>query len=448
MGHLNKEDAVLGMLNLVKNASLKAAATPVLTLDPEREAKRMLAAEVPKWMQTRDVDDCSGDITIWMVSGSEKKEVPPKRYGQFYSGNCYVVRYTYGIESDRSYILYFWQGVDSSKADRGTAAALALEMSKKLRGSTQTRVEQLSEPPHFRKLFKGRLVSLLGRESDTSRDKQLFHVRGTDEGTTTTVETPLEVERFNTNDNFVVVDGKNVTIWKGTASNDFCFNAARHCAGVVAPEAAPNVVEEESYHPSNFFADGNGSNTEYADKGHSASVDSAFYLLTTKTGVLSGEKLFTFSSADISSDSMYLLDSGKTVFLWIGANSKEKFKQDALKITTSYATARELPNPLVVFEGSEPIGFTSAFQGWRRKAEGTKCEAPRLASEMLKEYQTTYSIERLRERTDLPKTVNLSVLETYLSDDDFFKVFEMTREKFATLPKWQQVTKKKRAGLF
>ena len=42
--------------------------------------------------------------------GVEKFDVPKEIYGQFYSSDSYIILYTYGTSSTKSYIIYFWQG--------------------------------------------------------------------------------------------------------------------------------------------------------------------------------------------------------------------------------------------------------------------------------------------------------------------------------------------------
>jgi hypothetical protein len=46
-----------------------------------------------------------------------------------------------------------------------------------------------------------------------------------------------------------------------------------------------------------------------------------------------------------------------------------------------------------------------------------------------------------------PETVDPTMLEKYLSDEDFFKVFGCTKEEFARKPAWKQMEMKKAAGL-
>ncbi len=56
------------------------------------------------------VDDGSGKVEIWRIENFELASVDPGTYGQFYAGDCYVILYTYLVNSKECYIVYFWLG--------------------------------------------------------------------------------------------------------------------------------------------------------------------------------------------------------------------------------------------------------------------------------------------------------------------------------------------------
>jgi hypothetical protein len=68
-------------------------------------------------------------------------------------------------------------------------------------------------------------------------------------------------------------------------------------------------------------------------------------------------------------------------------------------------------------------------------------------SEALKVYQAkTYAYEELLR--GIPEGVDGGKLETYLSENEFFEVFEMTRKEFIKLPSWKQAQLKKTVYLY
>ena len=70
-----------------------------------------------------------------------------------------------------------------------------------------------------------------------------------------------------------------------------------------------------------------------------------------------------------------------------------------------------------------------------------------IEDELLKYERTRFSLDILKERP-LPKGVDPARLETYLSDEEFKKVFKMDKELFSKLPAWKQTKNKKEVGLF
>lgn len=57
------------------------------------------------------------------------------RYGQFYGGDSYVVRYDYVKSGKEQTILYFWLGRESSIDEKGSAALLTKELDDSLGGA-------------------------------------------------------------------------------------------------------------------------------------------------------------------------------------------------------------------------------------------------------------------------------------------------------------------------
>jgi len=114
------------------------------------------------------------------------------------------------------------------------------------------------------------------------------------------------------------------------------------------------------------------------------------------------------------------------------------------------------PKAYLVSAGLEPLSFTCLFPNWVPDEHVTEINAQDGSSqgeiqsiekvlERLK--RTTYSLEELQERPT-PEGVDPSKLESYLNDDDFQDVMEMTKADFYALPSWKQNQLRKKNGLF
>lgn len=92
------------------------------------------------------LDDASGSVRVWRIENLQRVEVAPEHYGQFYSGDSFIVLYKYRTKSGRdSYVLYFWQGRESSTDEKGASALLTVNMAAELKdmAGTQVRVVQV-----------------------------------------------------------------------------------------------------------------------------------------------------------------------------------------------------------------------------------------------------------------------------------------------------------------
>jgi hypothetical protein len=76
--------------------------------------------------------------------------------------------------------LYYWQGTDSSKNDKGTSGLLATDVFKEINknGSeiVMIRIQQHKETEHFKLMFKGKFVTLYG-DKDNQQTIRLFRIR-------------------------------------------------------------------------------------------------------------------------------------------------------------------------------------------------------------------------------------------------------------------------------
>jgi len=93
------------------------------------------------------VDDGSGKIEIWRIEDFKKVEVAPEKYGQFYGGDSYILLYTYMVGPREEYIIYFWQGKDSSKDEKGASGEWRVVRCRDVRPAHQRQHNQ----PHKRR---------------------------------------------------------------------------------------------------------------------------------------------------------------------------------------------------------------------------------------------------------------------------------------------------------
>ena len=54
------------------------------------------------------VDDGRGFKEVWYVQKFDIYKMDESRYGEFHSGDCYIVHYKYMVEEKEKHILYYW----------------------------------------------------------------------------------------------------------------------------------------------------------------------------------------------------------------------------------------------------------------------------------------------------------------------------------------------------
>jgi len=339
----------------------------------------------------------SGQLAIWRIENFERSPVPQDRYGQFFSGDSYVVLYTYQDASNRlAAFIYFWQGRDSSADERAAAALQAKALDDSMGGyPVQVRVVQGSEPAHFHKLFGGRMVVHQGgtasgfknsaqASTDTSlgTSTALYHVRGTSSFNTHAVQVNAVAGSLNSGDCFVLLQpGQKHAVWFGKYSS----TEERSCASDVAERLAPlyglahaaaATKANEGSEP-DWFWTALGGKTEYAALDDGAPPPSQaprlFQLCDAAAGGVGVrcEEVFNYSQDDLCDDDVMLLDVTSTVYLWIGTGATENEKSSAQQLAERYIAAasaadgRSADTPVVLVRaGAEPPMFTCHFIGW------------------------------------------------------------------------------------
>ena len=429
------------------------------------------------------VDDGSGDLKIWRIQNFKMVEVPKNTYGQFFSGDSYVLLYSYGGNPAAgkphiNHIIYFWQGSGSSTDEKSSAALHAKELDDSMGGTpVQIRVVQNKEPDHFLQLFKGKMIvheggcasgfkNLNDKDVYDNDGISLFHVRGTNSLNTRAVQVPEKASSLNSGDVFVLLTPDTMYAWEGKGSNADEKKAGASIANVLKGNRKTVTVQEGSEPPP--FWKGLGGKGAYASEGYlyESQREPRLFSMSNASGVFKIEEIFSFSQDDLDPDDVFLLDCYNQVFVWVGDRSNEVEKalsfETAIKYVKEVNDGRSHDSPIVkVNAGHEPPMFTCNFLGWdpvkaskmedpvKAKLRALGGEGPADVREAAKTYtqEKKYPLEVLKKKP-LPAGVDSALLERFLQDSDFPTAFGMSREEFDKLQGWKKTQKKKQAGLF
>merc|ERR1712136_382617 len=227
-------------------------------------------------------DDGSGQKEIFRIENMDMVPITDDKIcGRFFGGDSYVIRYSYKNSEGRdAYVVYFWQGNESSTDEKAASTFNAVKLDDEVGGKAiQVRVVQGMEPRHFIKMFGGKMIVYSGgkatgyknREEEYSYDvdgTSLFRVRGTcPEDVMGTQIQPECASSLYTDDVFILENPSKTWIWAGRDSNEDEVNHAKAMASIVSPKRDVESIADGN-EPDDFWEalGGKGDPTAWADE--------------------------------------------------------------------------------------------------------------------------------------------------------------------------------------
>ncbi|OIT28462.1 PREDICTED: villin-2-like [Nicotiana attenuata] len=326
-----------------------------------------------------------GKIEVWRINGSAKTPVPGDDIGKFYSGDCYIVLYTYHCNDRKEdYYLCWWIGKDSVEEDQNMAAKLASTMCNSLKARPVLgRVYQGKEPPQFVAIFQPMLVLKgglssgyksyiadkgLNDETYTADSVALIRLSGTSVHNNKAVQVDAVATSLNSNECFLLQSGSSVFSWHGNQSSYEQQQLAAKVAEFMKPGVTVKHAKEGTESSTFWFA--LGGKQSYTSKKVASEVarDPHLFAYSINKGKFEIEEIYNFSQDDLLTEDVLLLDTHAEVFVWVGQSSDPKEKQSSFEVGQKYiemAASLEGLSPNVplykVTEGNEPCFFTTFF---------------------------------------------------------------------------------------
>ncbi|XP_049432955.1 advillin [Epinephelus fuscoguttatus] len=433
--------------------------------------------------QERMVDNGSGQVEVWRIENLELVPVDPQWYGYFYGGDCYLILYTYLVNNKKCYLLYIWQGRHATQDEVAASAFQAVDLDQKYRGEpVQVRITMGKEPRHFMAMFKGKMVIFEGGTSrkefaDPEPPIRLFQVHGSDPFNTKAIEVPALATSLNSNDVFLLKCQSGVYLWCGKGSSGDERAMAKEVSSVIGQQSQQGNEElvAEGQEPIEFWELLGGKAPYASDKRLQQTVSDhhpRLFECSNKTGRFIVTEVTQFTQDDLSEDDVMLLDTWDQVFLWIGKEANEVERKEAVVTSQEYLRthpgARD-PDTLIILikQGFEPPIFTGWFTAW----DPSKWSGGKSYEELKKELGDEVSLVHVtveqncvepqknfqsfppddlvnKLASELPEGVDPTQKEKHLSDSDFYDVFGITKDDFASMPRWKQLNLKKEKGMF
>ncbi|KAJ7451682.1 actin regulatory protein [Mycena latifolia] len=324
-------------------------------------------------------------IQAWRIEKFAVVEWPKKKLGSFYDGDSYIVLNTYKKTPDAeslSYDLHFWLGENTTQDEAGTAAYKTVELDDHLHGvPVQFREAQgfesarfLSYFPHFLAL-RGGVATGFHHVTDPPalNMHKLYLIQLAKAGTKSTLvvrEVPAAAESIVEGDVYVLDKGTHVWQYNTrTSAGKEKFKAAEFAQSLVEPRQGHCDIKV-------FDEGGSGGGTFLAEFGEHAQVLPA----RPAAAAVGAPKLFRLSDASgqvtfapvdppargaLQSADAFLLDTGRAVYVWLGANASLAEKRLAPQYAQRYlhesGAGRAATLIVKMREGQESETFWAAF---------------------------------------------------------------------------------------
>ncbi|XP_019154980.1 PREDICTED: villin-2-like [Ipomoea nil] len=325
-----------------------------------------------------------GKIEVWLINDNAKTPVPKEEFGKFYSGDCYIVLYSYHSNDKKDdYYLCWWIGKDSVEEDQNMAAELVTKMFTQLKGRPVLgRIFQGKEPPQFVAIFQP-MVLLKGGlssgykakggkdETYTPESLALIQISGTSVHNNKVVQVDTVATSLNSNECFLL-QSSSMFIWHGIQSTYEQQQLAAKIAEFLKP-GAPVKHTKEGAEISAFWSALGGKESFTSKKATVEAVvrDPHLFTYSIHKGKFEVKEVYNFSQDDLLTEDVLFLDTHAEVFVWLGQMTDANEKQTAFEIGQKYidlAASLDGLSPKVplyrVTEGNEPCFFTTFFTYW------------------------------------------------------------------------------------
>ncbi|XP_034969293.1 gelsolin isoform X2 [Zootoca vivipara] len=330
-------------------------------------------------------------LQIWRIEKFDLVPVPRNLYGDFFTGDAYVILNTIRQRNGNlQYDLHFWLGDQCSQDESGSAAIFTVQLDDYLGGrAIQHREVQGHESSTFSGYFKSGIKYKAGGVASGFRHvvpnevtaQRLLQVKG--RRTVRATEVPVSWDSFNTGDCFILDLGQNIHQWCGSQSNRF--------EKLKATQVAKGIRDNERSGRARVYVIDDGAEREEmlqvlgpkptlpagtTDDGAADTTNrrlAKLYKVSNNAGNMAVSLVADenpFSQSALSSDDCFILDHGTNgkIFVWKGRSANAEERKAALKTASEFITKMGYPRHTqiqVLPDGGETPLFKQFFKNWR-----------------------------------------------------------------------------------
>jgi len=366
-----------------KQAPINLGATNLANFGTELE-KNVRTAAGAKEAQWATAGKAAG-TQIWRIEHFAVKPWPQPQYGQFYSGDSYIVLQTKKAGNSFSWDIHFWLGNFTTQDEAGTAAYKTVELDDFLGGAPiQHREVQgfesdlfLSYFPGGVRILEGGIESAFNHVKPETYKPRLLHVKG--RKVVVVREVPRARASLNSGDVFILDNGLDLYQWNGSKSAvSERTKAAQLCRALDDERKGlpkVHVFEEGDKDAGAFWAlleggEGPVASAEQAGADDQAVAAGASILRLLKLSDAGGTLTFTqvsegkVSKKSLDPNDVFVFDTGHEIFAWIGKGASKGERASAMQHAQDYLVKYKRPLVLPItriLDGGENEVFLSSF---------------------------------------------------------------------------------------
>ncbi|XP_022969600.1 villin-4-like isoform X2 [Cucurbita maxima] len=328
--------------------------------------------------------DCTGNLQVWRVSGSEKILIPASDQSKFYSGDCYIFQYSYPGDERDEYLIGTWFGKQSVEEERASALSLVNKMVESLKFlPVQARIYEGSEPIQFHSIFQGFVVFKGGLskgyknyvaekeiQDETYQEDgiALFRVQGSGPENMQAIQVDPVASSLNSSYCYILNSSSTVFTWTGSLTSSDNQELVERLLDLIKPNVQSRPQKEGT--ESEQFWNLLGGKSEYPSQkiARDAESDPHLFSCTFSRGNLKVVEVHNFDQDDLMTEDMYILDNHSEIFVWVGQQVDSRSRLQALTIGEKFLEHDFLLESLsskapvyIITEGSEPPFFTRFF---------------------------------------------------------------------------------------
>ncbi|XP_072908782.1 gelsolin-like isoform X2 [Hemitrygon akajei] len=329
-------------------------------------------------------------LQIWRVEKLDLVAVPKNLYGDFFTGDAYLVmRTTQQRSGSFQYDLHFWLGDSCSQDEMGAAAIFTVQLDDYLEGRPiQYREVQGHESNIFLGNFKSGIKYKAGGVASGFSHvvpnevtvQRCLHLKG--RRVVRATEVTLSWESFNSGDCFIIDLGDEVLQWCGSKCSRFERLKATYIAKGIrdnerSGRARVRVIEEGKESERLIEVLGPKPDLpECVDDDITADVSNRKLAKLYKVSNASGEVNISLVSAEnpfrqdmLQSEDSFILDNGSNgmIFVWKGKQADPEERKAALKGAEEFISKMGYPKHTqvqILPESGETPLFKQFFKNW------------------------------------------------------------------------------------